>query len=447
MLKTVSDSSLSSVEVRSERVLRIPEVAFAVTVLLLVTIRIAEGYDTFTHHPGTDWGVSDWMIRYADGFVRRGLGGSLLAGLMSLTGFGFFSILVSLTTGAYLMLCATLVRTSARLPGPAIWRFALLFNPILLISASDYGTISRKDIVFLCATLLWIWFASRVPARGDKPSAEPTRSIWFLLVFFALLSTGLALLHEGIFAFAWLPLNATILAFVLKRTGRRPRSILPQISITLLPAIVAIAACAHWHGDVRTADAICSSWSSAMPLNCASGSSFPVALGALTWSLGTGVRLSLSFALWFPFYLLFLILGGTLEILAVRVLMPEARLEHLVSVLALPFLASLPLYLLGIDWGRWLSLVAISSLFVMLSPSLRPCAYEALPMRARNVIHEKLVPWLDHILDWLRPRIEREPWLLGAALLLIPVPPIPARNVLLLDPPFVLISFLMHYLR
>jgi len=441
----VSVASPSSVEVRSERVSRFPEILFSAIALLLVAVRIVQDHDNFTQRPGVDWGISEWMISYAGGFVRRGLGGSFLAAVIHLSGLGFYPILITLTTAAYLGLCVFLLRISLRLRGPAIWRFVLLLNPILIVCAADYGTISRKDVLFLCATLLNVGLSSRFLARPQENSANASRPVAPLLIASALLALALALLHEGIFTFVWFPLNAAILTYALHRSGRSRRSVALRVLTTLLPAIAAVAASAIWHGDARSAEVICRSWRSAVPVTCDWNSDFPVALGALTWNLRHGLSLSLSYAAWFPLYPVILMLGGSLEILAVRTLVPAARLEHLVSLLLFPFLASLPLYLLGVDWGRWLSLIATCSLFVMLSPSLRPCAYEALPSWVRKALCARLIPMLDRILSWLQPRLQREAVLLGIALILIPVPPIPDRRMMLLDAPYVLISFFVHH--
>ncbi len=444
MPSRVSGSLPPSADPPPETVSRLPEIAFSVLVLSLVAVRIVQGHATFLHHPGSDWGVADWMTSYAAGFVRRGLGGSLLAGLMRLTGLGFFPLLIGFTTAAYLALCLYLLRISWRLRGPALWRFALLLNPVLIISACDYGTISRKDVIFLFATWLNLWICQRTLARQrDQPTAE-NRFPWLLLPF-AGLSLGLALLHEGLFAFIWLPLNAAIVACVLTRMRFSRVSALLFPAVSLLPSLAAVAACAHWHGDARTAEAICRSWRSSLPVSCNPGDHFPVALGALRWSLHDGISLSLSHARWFVLYPVIFALGGTIEIIAVKSLMPEARMEHLVSLLLFPFIVSLPLYVLGVDWGRWLALVATGSLLPMLNPSLRPCVYDLLPTTLRNPFHDRLVPALDRAFSWLQPRLRREQLLLCTALLIVPIPPIPDRSLLLLDPPFVLITFLVHH--
>src|SRR5580700_3146038 len=124
---------------------RFPEFFFLATLCAITAIRIAEAHANFARHPGSDWGSSDWMINNSAGFVRRGLGGAAISLLMRLTGLGFFPVWITLTTSVFLLLCAWLLRISWHLRGPAVWRFALLFNPLLLLSYCVSGMFLRKD--------------------------------------------------------------------------------------------------------------------------------------------------------------------------------------------------------------------------------------------------------------------------------------------------------------
>ena len=412
---------------------RLPEILFAATVLLLSAIRLIQAHDDFLHRPAFDWSASEWMIDYAAGFVRRGLGGTLLLHLLRLTGWGFFPVLAIFTTTLYLGLCAGLVAVSWRLRGPALWRFALLFNPLLLLSICDYGTIARRDTLFLWGTLLHVllgeWLLRRPRTRAS--------ALW-LAVSVAALALVLALLHEGIFLFLWLPLNLALFSYLLAQMHCRRRAIALLLLVAFAPALLAVAASALRHGDLRTAQAICRSWRFALPLACSPGGALPPALDALTWSLPRALSLSLAYAWRFPLYPLLYALFGALQVLAVHRLQPTARLAHLLALLAFPFAAALPLFLLGVDWGRWLSLLALSSLIVMLS-SLRPALYSWLPAALRPASRHSLRP-----LAALRRAVESNPLLFCALLLFVPIPPIPKMAVAFLNPPLIVLRFLLQ---
>lgn len=422
----------------AEPISRFPEYFFAALVLLLVLIRTLQFFTRFSPSPASDWGVSGWMIDYAGGFVRRGLGGALLISIVRFTGWGILPVVVSFTTGAYLAICAWFLRVSWRLRGPAVWRFALLFNPLLLISVLDFGTIDRKDVVFLWGTLLVVLSCRRaLRGRPLHPAARARRAA-ILVAAVAALSLFLVLLHEGFFLFTWLPLNLIVIAYTLRRLQFARRTLALLLALAFTPALVGLVASVLHHGDARTASAVCSSWRFALPSACAPGAPFPPALGALTWSLHRALAFAASFALHFPVILLAFILGGALEILTVLALCPAASLEQLLPLLLLPWIASLPIYLVGSDWARWTCQIALGSLLVMLSDSLRPALASALPLSLRAF----LLPRIRRSLQPLRRTIEGHPRSFACILLLVCVPPAPA--LLFLDPPLIIFRFLLH---
>jgi hypothetical protein len=417
----------------------LPELLFAATVLLLVLIRFLEERRAFQLSPGSSWSDSEWMIAYAAGFVRRGLGGSFLAALIHATGLGFFSLRMALTTASYLGLCAWILIRSWRLRGPALWRFTLLFHPLLLLSFCDYGTIGRKDTFFLWGTLINVLVCERALRARANPRAGLRIGVVMAAV---LLSLPLALLHEGLFLFVWLPLNLVLTGWTLTQLGLRRRAVSLPLLAAFAPALLAMLASVRWHGNAATAQSLCRSWQFAIPASCSPGPQFPPALDALGWNLRHGMSLSLASAPWFPVYPVLFAIAGVLAVLAVLALVSEARVEHLIPLVCVPFLLALPLFLLGVDWGRWMSLLLIASLMVMLSGELRAAWFDSLPAPARSLCRS-LAPPLQASLRRLRLSLERHPLALGLACLLLQVPPIPKAALLLLNPPVIVLKFLL----
>ena len=427
---------------------RFPEIFFSVMVLLLVAVWIIQNYAVFRRHPGSDWNSSEWMIDYAAGFLRRGLGGAVLAAIVRVTGLGFFPVWMALTTAAYLGLCSVLVALSRRMGGPALWRLALLLNPALLLAACEYGSFARKDILFFWGTLLNVALVGRALRRSASSSA-PRGGALLPLASFLVSSLILVLLHEGVFLFAWLPLNFALLAWGLARLRFSPPGIAVRLALAFAPALVALAACIHAHGDPRSAEVICNSWRFAMPVDCSPGPFFPPSISAFSWTLRADIVGSLGYIAGLPAYLAIFALTAAIQIITVQALVPAARLEHLLALALVPFAASLPLYVLGADWGRWLSLVATSSLFAMLSDPVRPCLYGCLPAALRSVIANRLSPPLARFLPSLRGLFDRHAFLFFAAMVIFPVPPFPIRGSLVIASPIAIVlnfvsRFLMH---
>lgn len=419
---------------------RFPEIFFSVSVVLFVSIRIAG--PAIKH--ASAWSSSDWMIDYAGGFVRRGLGGALIAHLMHWTGWSFPVVVECLTVPVYLLLCLWLVRTTARLSGPALWRFLLLFNPFLLISAADSGLFDRKDTLFLGATLVNVLLARSLLRGGER---KGLRAAPFLL-YLAVVSTALALLHEGLFLFAWLPLNAALTFFLLAGSGWTRRAAALLLGITVLPALTATAASVLRHGNAQTAQAICSSWEFTGTVNCAPGPHFPMWLGLLSWSLSQAISVPMTHAWTLPFCLAFFLAGAGLLLLAVRTLLPESRMEHLLATLLFPLACSLPLFVLGIDWGRWLLLVTLGAAFFLLTPPLQPAIYGCLPRSLQELIRLRAAPAAEAALAGMERAVLREPKFICFLVVMFPVPPTPIWwSPLVINPISVLLQFVAEILK
>jgi hypothetical protein len=429
----------------------LPEIAFSVTVLVLVCIRIVEAYGAFLHGPGRDWNASEWMIDYAAGFVRRGLGGEALTVLMRLTGLGFFPVWATATTAVYLGLCCYVLHGIFRLGGRAVWRFGLLFNPAMLLFSAEsvpYGSFMRKDVLFVCATVLNVILA-HYALRGETTSLGiRTRRTTLLLCIAGTLSLALALLHEGLFLFCWFPLNLLILGFTLSRLRFRGWFIALLLALSFAPSLAATAAAVRSHGDTRAAQAICLSWHEfSIPTVCKSGNdNFPAAVDALNWTVADTVSNS-AYAGWrFLGFLAIFALAGAVEIMAIHALVKKASVGHLVALLVLPFAASLPIFLFGWDWGRYLFVVMLQTLVVMLSNPLRPAAYCALPAALRSSAISRLVPSLEKILTGFSRVVERSPRLFCITLAMLPMPAVPFASAMLHANPVVICGmFLRHF--
>lgn len=440
---TIVPSSASPAIPPSPKVSRFPEISFSLLVLALMAVRILEAHNKFIRLPGSDWSSSDWMIDYAAGFVCRGFGGALLHRLMHATGLGFFPLWITLSAAPFLALSAYLVAVSWRLRGPALWRFALLFNPLFLISYSVSGMFLRKDMLSVLATLLVASTGQRVLRATSASSARLLCAL--LLIVAAASSLILSLLHEGVFLFIWLPLNGLLVAWILARLHFRRPSIGLLLALTLVPALTAVAAEILHHGDVRSAQIICQSWQPSVPIHCSPGPDFPPAFDALSWPLSRGIATALQYAWILPIAIPLSLLAASVVVLSLRALIPAARLDHLIAALLIPLFASLPLFLVGLDWGRWLCLLAVTALIPMLSGILRPALYESLPPAIRAALSDTVVPPIERFITSLRSRIERHPRLFCTALFALPVPPLPIWwAVFILSPPVVLLRFLFE---
>lgn len=282
------------------------------------------------------WGLTDWLVNYSGGFVRRGLGGTLIQGLSDFTGFPANHLIMTIALAAYAGLILWFVSKTTR-HFPAV----LLLSCLLLGFPAYQDTIIRKD-----AVLLLLWIACLKCLRMSWP--EWTR--WAAcngIACFAIL------LHE---TFAFFTLPALI---VLYSDGTWRDSV--KRGLYLIPGLTCFFLVTRHHGTPAIARSIHESW---MPLwqrmtQDTNIQSSPFAtIQSIGWTSEQGVELPkgiLQTGMYQPLAWLGVIAVTTL--LVIRFMRDEyghkLRLE-MVAILAFQLVCISPLFLLGVDYGRWL---------------------------------------------------------------------------------------------
>lgn len=345
-------------------------------------------------NPLNDWTMSDWLIDYSGGFVRRGAGGWLV-GRLSLW-FGLDS-----PTGviAALCACALLVVWGVmllRFRGRG-WSWWLLCSP-LVCGLMPYAT--RKDGLLFVLLAAALWLLCRRSRRA-------------LCVGSAMLLTAAAmLLHEAYF-FWGVPL--VLLTACGTRPGRRWPVAVCAAAFTVLFALLCLLS-----GDADTVRAIVNGWQSAFP---AAGVEFVTDnnLGALGWPLHDTLRYHFhsNFQPGWPRWLLTLASAYYLVTQFLRVFSPNAygRPEAVRqgAVMLLLYLTLVPmLTLLSCDMARVFQYACLGSLMLTATvPSERIDA--ALPSRLTAAAAR-----LDALMTRALP--PSRGLLLGMLLLLVSVP-------------------------
>ncbi|QTN32184.1 hypothetical protein HZ994_07515 [Akkermansiaceae bacterium] len=306
--------------------------------------------------------ITDWLINYAGGFVRRGLPGTLLGFLEEVTGIGANLLAIAVSLALYLSLAAWFLRR-----GAAVFPAALILSCIVM-GFPGYQDFVRKDCLGLLLLL------GCLKAQDSGLPGFPRAVIANLLAALAILS------HET-FMFYALP----ALVFMGKRRpGLREVSL---GALSLAPAALVFLIVAKHHGTPAIAAAVHESW---MPLwkTLAPGEAAiePAAsIAALGWTAGEGLHQSgymLTSGLYQPLcwisvfsisFLLVILFTGCRAESSIRT---ETRVRVTALLVAqLVFIS--PLFLLGIDYGRWLFLWVASSLMLHLCGRRPPAWLEA----------------------------------------------------------------------
>lgn len=302
---------------------------------------------------GNIWITGDWIINYEGGFVRRGLAGEMLAlvaGIVNLdltvvTGL-FLAVLWLLTCSAILMIWASAPTSVGRL-------MVLVSPAFLAFQLWDFQGAARKELL-LFAFVSWLLVASR------KLSGNPVRQ-WLWILAFTICPPLLMLTHElTLFAVPFLLLILSLVSKEAKLTSAQQKFSLIGLGSSVIFAAIAIA---NYSGNIEQQRLICES----IQLQ---GGSDRLCTGALSW-----VGLNPSNAL-----------GSTAAY--GESLQSIATYAALIGLSLIPFLlfkstkfwrswshgnalvfasvGLLPLFALGLDWGRWIHIGATMGSIIVL---------------------------------------------------------------------------------
>lgn len=297
--------------------------------------------------------MTECLVNYAGGFVRRGLPGSLVFHISSLTGLQANHLVIAGSFLAFFILT-----------GWFLFKTRSLFPPALVLSCIVLGipaygdSIPRKDC--LCLLLL-------IACLATLKSRWPRGIVW-LVVNIAACTAILS--HEASVFFLLLPL------VILHRDGDHfSFREMVRKGIFLIPAAACFALVALFHGTREIAHAINLSW---FPLwrqidPAVMNVEKPAAtIQALGWSaaegLGPGVNLLTSGcyqpSVWAALFLIssFLILwfAGRDENHDSEI--ADSLRARTASLLVCQFFFISPLFILGHDYGRWLFFWSASTL-------------------------------------------------------------------------------------
>ena len=332
-------------------------------------------YDVFNGNPLTNWNVSEWLIGYQGGFVRRGLFGSLLLRFAG-QGIDPYFVVTFLPTAAYLFLSALwfsiILSAVVRKGISSYYLFISLLNPSALFFFVMGGNVYRKDVVFIA--LLVLSSFNLFCLTREKISSK--KALLLTLSFFALAVLVLGL-HEGLFAFVAVPVWFSICLF----WGRDFSAFLRFLPVTavfvggsFLLSIFFVFSIVFKGDQVAVAE-ICSAWSNYFPYDCATAGLHGLgAVSPLMWDIKRQLSLSglrVMFSSLAPLTVLFSLLYLSCSVALSGVLFGKKCLDSYIAFLCVLALPVGTLFLIGCDWGRYLAVVNTSLLFVCatLSPS------------------------------------------------------------------------------
>lgn len=296
----------------------------------------------FYRSRGDPWSHADWLISYRAGFVRRGASGSFFFWLSDISGIAVGNLVLFAQiffAGFFFLSLAHLI---ARLEVDR-GIIAMILVPVGFIYVLvDPAVAGRKEIILYALSMAWYFFETR------------QISVRFTGCLLSVAIVLLVLVHEGLGFF--IPSLLLISLFAnpdLTWNGLCLRAVFIFPALFLSFSVVVLVA------DSPTAQELCT------PLLEAGYTAYTCngSIGSAATGGTAGLRESIQWLLSFPsgYLAYFVVLFGGLALLVSlsRELVSSAKFRigagptYLVWLCC--FLASLPIYLIAVDWGRFVN--------------------------------------------------------------------------------------------
>ncbi len=363
-------------------------------ILILFVILI---YRLFHGYAKESWHISEWLINYQGGFVRRGLFGEVLLNLYNYFNLSPYFTILFLCISAYFGLLLFFVKSFIQ-KGYNIFILPFAFflgAPII----NDF--IIRKDVLIILIFILIIYLSNK-KSKGY---------LFFVNLFFIF---GL-LIHEelGFFCF---PVLLLIIINNNKSFYKGDHVLIKSTAVSLIqlsPAIATFGLCLFNNGSLSISKIIWNSWKPiAFPIQNKDDFLIPAAIDGLSWTLNSNLRHIIytlknfndgiyAPLIWFIILLLIYYLLTNTRKLNAKILNYNVTREfgktNISNILIFQFISFIPLFILGCDYGRWVFLWVSSSFSIItLMPGER---IAILFPEFIRIISSKINKILDSIFD------------------------------------------------
>jgi hypothetical protein len=303
---------------------------FIFTFALAIAINIKDSLYSNAQH----WGLTEWLINYSGGFVRRGLPGEVI----QLLNFDPRMTAIFISFIALIFLLRYLYLNSKH-----YFDFYIILSPVFM-GFVYYGGVLRKDILLM---LTLAFLLKNIVSNGYV-------ILSVLLITFGILS------HE-LFFFVSIPIITVFLIY-----NKKPP--INYLAFSIYPTLLMIFLI-FYKGDITIATAINDSWSVSFDQYCSScNNSVPsAAIGAISWTASKGLSLSASLLKSPITIFTWLIIIAACYFISLGLIKREKDKFSWASIMAFQFISISPLFIVGWDFGRWINIWMISSLLIIIN--------------------------------------------------------------------------------
>jgi hypothetical protein len=317
----------------------------AATLLMAFFVHLTHGWDV--RKAGTQgFLIGDWTISYAGGFVRRGLFGTLLLRWFP-DGAEALLALWLIQTALYAAMFGVVLHWVMLVRQPSRWVMLFLSPAFLMFGVNDLGGTHRKEIIALAALML----------LGN--SVAVSRHVKLTALIALGLFTGAAFSHE---------LNALLVApFIILLTWAKEAEKVSARFHHLVAssfggvAIAGVVAAVLAPGTIGQQEAICRDL-------LQRGLAEALCQGSLTY-LGASAGEAVAMVSDNVFYAVLIHAVPVALIVMALSFVPWAR-EN-IRLLLVANAGIVPLFVIAVDWGRWIMIAATVTTVLVFVGSVR----------------------------------------------------------------------------
>jgi hypothetical protein len=299
-----------------------------------------------------DWGLPEWLINYQGGFIRRGLPGTILRSVSHVTHVPAIYMAAAIGIVCYVIIYAETWKLLS-LSRWRWWTIALVVCPGTLAFPVISRTSFRKDILYFALLAMLIEWLRRQPAEGPTAGRNDLR----LMLILNVVLPALVLSQEPVFVY--FPYLLAVMLLCMRPWSRVLRvCLLPGLLATV--AFVAVSTHTGTYGQMQ---AICASIGKPVVETCPQGIQIN---GLPHQSVPQFVR-AFHYLRHYPldFLLCLLPVYG-----AWRTFREDEgtrrKFKILLATAGLAAVGSAGVFAVGLDWGRWINLHAISLMLLVL---------------------------------------------------------------------------------
>ncbi len=300
----------------------------------------------------SDWQYADWLINYQGGFVRRGLIGEILFKIHIFLSINLDIIILFFIIFSYLILTFLLIKSLKFLDNSKIDTLIFFSPGFFIYPIMNSEVIGRKEILLFISLGLIVFFEKKLK---DK----------YLILMIVLIILILSLSHSGLLFYS----PYFIFLYFLINLNRNKKINSIKILVFIISLLVIFFLIYLNQGTKTQVLEICESIKNFVKEDCINRGQFLWLYSPLSEHMNINLKFKTNFKNYFLIYFLSLIAVFLFFSLKLKFSRFNTNNRYLNSInpfliFLLLFILTIPIYILGLDWGRYISMSYFSSYFL-----------------------------------------------------------------------------------